>query len=71
MKNNTYTISQIKKIETCPFQGFMSTFNTRGGDNSFLHLLSLYKKAIKENAVVHGFDKFFDDNVNENYFIQM
>lgn len=66
MKN--YKISQIKKIKECQFSGFMSSFNVRGSQNAFLHLLALHKKAIKSRINANELASFFDENINDNYF---
>ncbi len=60
-------LSKIKSIKQCPFKGYLSQFEYRTEQNKYLHLLDLYKRAIKEE--VSDYESFFNDNINDSFYI--
>lgn len=61
-----YTSSKIKNIQQCPFKGYLSTFKYNTEQNKYLHILSLYKKAIPLS--LKDFGQFFDENVDMKFY---
>lgn len=61
-----YTSSKIKNVQQCPFKGYLSTFKYNTEQNKYLHILSLYKKAILLS--LKDFGAFFDENVDMKFY---
>jgi len=61
-----YTPSKIKSIETCNFQGYLSNVKYNTEQNKYLHLLSLYKRAVQTE--VNDYETYFNDNIDMKFY---
>jgi len=61
-------IKAIKAMKDCQFQAYMANRVLYGEKNSYLHLLSIYKDAIKQEIDIQDLGLFFRKNVSEKYF---